>query len=100
MKNTYSIKWSSNALIELNSTYSYLKQNFTPKEIKKLSRKIESTLQLISRNLLIFPSSQKYPAIRRAVIMKYNTLYYKVNIETIEIISFYANRKDQSTLDS
>lgn len=100
MKSTYSIKWSSNALIELNTTYSYLKLNFTPKEIKKLSLKLESTLQLISTNPLIYPSSQKYPEIRRAVIMKYNTLYYKVNSETIEIISFYSNRKNPSTLDT
>lgn len=100
MKITNSIKWSSNALIELNSTYSYLKQNFTPKEINKLSIKIESTLQLISRNPLIFPSSQKYPEIRRAVIMKYNTLYYKVNLETIQIISFYPNRKSRSNVNN
>lgn len=100
MKSTYNIKWTTNALFELNTTYSYLRQNFTPKEIKKLSIKIESTLKLISKNPLIFPSSQKYPEIRRAVIMKYNTLYYKVNIETIEIISFYPNRKSQSKLDN
>lgn len=85
MKNGYKILWTENALNELAKTIEYLEENFTDKEIKKLTQKIESTTALLSKNPTIFPKSE-FKDIHRVVILKHNTLYYRIKGETVEIL--------------
>ncbi|MBX2953791.1 MAG: type II toxin-antitoxin system RelE/ParE family toxin [Leadbetterella sp.] len=92
MKNGYKIKWTPHALTELQSTIEYLEQNFTQKEIIRLVQKIESITKLIARYPNLFPKSNK-ANMHRAVILKYNNLYYRVKNEHIEILSFFSNRQ-------
>ncbi len=94
MKSGYKIDWTNNALSELKETYQYLEENWTEKELKNLSHAIEKTLKLISHNPNLYPLSDKQN-IRRAVIKKLNTLYYRITTdERIEILSFFSNRKN------
>ena len=51
------IYWTNNALAELAATITYLKENFSDKELRKLAFKIESTIQLISINPNVFLKS-------------------------------------------
>jgi plasmid stabilization system protein ParE len=92
MENGYKILWTNNALAELTDTFVYLKENFTEKELKILSKEIEHILILVSRNPHIFPISES-KKIRRAIIRKYNTMYYRENGNTVEILSFFSNRQ-------
>ena len=94
MKSGYNIKWTDNALEELKITFEYLEDNWTEKEISKLSAEIEKTIQLISNNPMVFAKSD-FKEIRRAVVLKLNSIYYlEKDNNRIEIISFFANRKD------
>ncbi|MDR2205294.1 MAG: type II toxin-antitoxin system RelE/ParE family toxin [Flavobacteriaceae bacterium] len=93
MRSGYKIVWTDFALEELRQTIEYLENNFSDKEIKKLAEKIESTLQIISENLDIFPKSES-TKIHKAVILKYNTLYYRCISGSIEILSFFSNRQN------
>lgn len=92
MKNGYEIFWTTNALNELEKTISYLAENFTEKEIRKLAIKIELIIALISQQPTIFPKSD-FNNIYKAVVLKYNTLYYRINKDKIEILSFFSNRQ-------
>ena len=92
MKSGYNILWTSNALTEIEKTIEYLDENFSGKEIKKLGEKIEEITNLISQNPLIFPKSETQN-IHKVVLLKYNTMYYRVNDENIEILSFFSNRQ-------
>ncbi len=92
MENGYKILWTDHALSELSEVYRYLEFNFSDKELKRLSIEIEKTIRLISINPTLFPLS-KSKSIRKAVVMKYNTLYYRQNDSDIEILSFFNNRK-------
>lgn len=49
MKSGYKILWTDHELIELEKTIKYLEDNFSGKEIEKLSQKIESIVSLISK---------------------------------------------------
>jgi plasmid stabilization system protein ParE len=93
MEDGYKILWTDHALSELSEVYQYLELNFTDRELKRLSIEIEKTIRLISINPTLFPFS-KSKSIRRAVIMKYNTLHYRENGNIIEILSFFNNRKN------
>lgn len=93
MKSGYEIVWSDQALKELEETIEYLEQNFTNKELRRLSVEIERNLNIISENPLIFSRTEKLD-IRKVVIAKFNTLYYKIENEKIEIISLFSNRQN------
>lgn len=97
MKSGYSIFWTENALNELSDTINYLENNFTEKELKKLTKQIENTIELISRNPTIFPKSE-FKDIHKVVILKFNTLYYRTTDEQIQILSFFSNRQSFSKM--
>jgi len=94
MKNGYKILWTDFALKELENTIEYLEENWTEKELRNLAVKLEETLNLISRNPNLFQVSDVKKEIRRAVVLTYNTLYYRILNNDVEIISFFSNRQN------
>ena len=93
MKSGYKILWTENAVEELERTYEYLERNFTRKELERLAQKIENTVSLISQNPHLFSKSEKKD-IHRVLILKFNTMYYRVKDDNIEILSFFSNRQN------
>ncbi len=94
MASGYRILWTDFALNELEATIEYLLENWTEKELKSFALKIEETLELITMNPNLFQSSDFKKDIRRVVIAKYNTMYYRTIGDSIEIISFFSNRQN------
>ncbi len=98
MESGYKILWTNHALNELKKTYEYLEENFADKELRKLSSEIDKTLNLICTNPNIFPKSE-YNGVRRVVIKKFSTLYYREKNNQIEILSFFSNRQNPTKRD-
>ncbi len=115
MKNGYKILWTDNALEELQETYSYLELNWTALEelqetysylelnwtgrvLKRLSMELDRALNLISKNPKVFQISE-YKNIRKIVLLRFNTLYYRVDEanKTVEILSFFSNRQSMDS---
>lgn len=92
MKSGYNISWTPNALNELEETIKYLQKNFSDKEITKFARKIESFSEIISQNPYIFPMSE-HTNIHKAIILTFNTAYYRIKDNNVEILSFFSNRQ-------
>lgn len=93
MKSGYRIFWTEHASSELDQTIQYLQTEFSAKEISKFLIKLEETLELISINPKIFPISDK-KGIRKAILLKYNSIYYREINNTVEILSFFSNRQN------
>ncbi|RZJ99637.1 MAG: type II toxin-antitoxin system RelE/ParE family toxin [Flavobacterium sp.] len=93
MANGYKIFWTDFALSELEKTIEYLEENWTERELRNLALEIEETLSLLSHNPGLFQASDIKKEIRRVVIAKHNTLYYRVKNNSIEILSFFSNRQ-------
>lgn len=93
MENGYKIVWTDFALEELAETFSYLETKFSDKEMKKLTQEIERILSLISQNPKLFPLSDK-KKIRKVVVLKFNSLYYRTVKTEIQILSFFSNRQN------
>lgn len=98
MESGYKIFWTDNALQELKETYDYLETNFTIKELQKLSREIDNVTYLISLNPKLFQESDLKKNVRKAVILKYNSMYYRIKNNTIEILSFFSNRQNSDKI--
>ena len=98
MKSGYKIFWTDHALSELKNTIEYLEDNWTEKELKNFFRELDHIIELISRNPKLFPESISKKDIRKAVVTRFNSLYYRVNNNSIEILSFFSNRQDPSKI--
>ena len=77
---------------ELSETVEYLEREFSQKEIDNLGDEIERITSIISQHPNIFPNSDRLKT-RKAVILKFNTLYYRIMNDKIEIVSFFSNRQ-------
>lgn len=93
MKSGYNIRWTDHAIVELNQTIAYVEANFPEKALRKLAAELEKTLYLISQNPKLFPISDTIK-VRRVVVLKFNTLYYQEQGNSVVIISFFSNRQD------
>jgi len=99
MKSGYRIKWTDHAINELSEAFDYVMRNWTEKELVKLSFRIEETLELISKNPELFQKTPTIKDVRRAVVTKHNSIYYRINSEIIEILSFFSNRRNPKKLE-
>lgn len=101
MKSGYKVAWTDHALEELSETFQYLQLNFSEKEISRLANKIESVLRYISQYPKLYPESSQQRGVRRAVVAKFNTLYYRINTKKnqIEILSFFSNCEDPEMVE-
>ncbi|WP_298148825.1 type II toxin-antitoxin system RelE/ParE family toxin [Flavobacterium sp.] len=89
MKSGYKILWTDFALKELEQTFRYLEENWSETELRNLATNIEEKLVLIAQNPYLFQESEFKKGIRRVIILKYNTLYYRFSNEQVEIIAFF-----------
>ena len=91
MKSGYSVVWTGHAISELRKT---IEKHWTERELRIFSAKLDHTIELISKTPEIFPSSFEKKDIRRAVVEEHNNLYYRINENSIEIVSLFSNRKN------
>jgi len=94
MKSGYKILWTDHAITELKETLEYLENNWTERELRRFSAKLDHTIELISKSPEIFPTSFEKKNIRKAVVEKHNNLYYRINKNTIEVVSLFSNKKN------
>ena len=62
------INITTEAYFSLQNILEYVKNKFSVKRAMKLSEKIDSTLSIISEMPLLYPSTFKFPNIRRCLI--------------------------------
>ncbi|CAI8252085.1 MAG: Uncharacterised protein [Formosa sp. Hel1_33_131] len=94
MKSGYKIRWTDHAISELKETLDYLESNWTEKELREFSAKLEHTIELISKSPEIFPEFLDKKGVRKAVVETHNNLYYRLIGDSIEIVSLFSNRKN------
>jgi len=90
----YKILWSEEALSNLEEILDYLNERWTQKEIDKFKNKLNKQLEIISRFPTIFPVSNYNPNLRKAVLSKQTTIFYKIQDNIIYLAYLFDNRKD------
>jgi plasmid stabilization system protein ParE len=94
MASGFKIRWTTHALSELSDTIKYLQENWTEKELIQFANAVDNTVEIISRHPEIYPVSSNKRKIRRAVVDKNNTLYYRVVQNSIQILSVFGTKQD------
>lgn len=92
--------WSAKAKITFFNVLDYLDKNWTKKEIIQFNMRTEMVLRAIKRNPGIFPFSLKHKEIRKAIVDKNNSFFYKVDSynNKIYLLTFFDNRQNPDRL--
>jgi plasmid stabilization system protein ParE len=98
MTNTYKLIWSDEALTNLKSIIDYLENRWSVKEIKKFAQLLDKHLKLIEGNPYLFAKSDKSEVIRKSVLSRQTTIYYRIINYEIHIITLFDNRQNPNKL--
>lgn len=77
------VKWSTKALDSLDENISYLKKEWSKKEVKNFLDKVESNINQIKNNPHIGTVFEKFNFIRKYPITKQITLFYEIDKDVI-----------------
>lgn len=86
--------WSTNALENAAEIKQYLYKNFGNKEVQSFYEFLRSFEEAIAIFPHLFPSTNKKAGIRRAVLIKELSAFYRESNSNIEIIALFDNRCD------
>jgi len=94
------VVWSARAKITYFDILDYLENNWTKKELIRFNQRTEIILKAITKNPGIFPVSSKHKKIRKAVIDKNNSCFYKIDSynKKIYLLTFFDNRRNPEKL--
>ena len=94
MKSTYKIIWSDEALSNLQGIIDYLESRWTNREIKKFAQLLDKQINLIEINPFLFAETDKSNGLRKSVLSRQTTIYYRVINNEIRIITLFDTRQN------
>ena len=89
---------SKTAEKKLDKLFDNLKENWSEKVKDEFIDKLDYNIGIISTQPEIFPESKKGKRLRRCVITKQTTLYYRFNSKRINIVTIFDTREDPKKL--
>ncbi len=105
---SYKVIWSPRAKDELQATYHFLESHWSQKHLKSLlqamSQAISDVIRNLQQNPKLYPVANvgvDYPlAIHKVNIQRFNSLYYAIDEENLQIniLSFFSNRQSPNKL--
>jgi plasmid stabilization system protein ParE len=93
-----SIVWSSMSEKDFESILDYLLANWDNKVANQFIQITDKLINQISINPKQFPIIHKNRKIRKCIITKYNTLFYRDRKECIDILRIYDTRQSPRKL--
>jgi len=88
------IIWSPLSESDFNSILEYLQNNWGEKVLHGFIELIDETLAQISNHPKQFPLIQKKKKVRKCILTKHNTLYYRERKDCVDILRIFDNRQD------
>jgi plasmid stabilization system protein ParE len=90
---------SKTAEKKLDKLFDYLIQKW-PVTVKiEFVEKLDSSIGIIKNQPEIFPESKKGKGLRKCVITKQTTLYYRFNSKRINVVTIFDTRQNPNKLD-
>ena len=90
---------SKTAEKKLNKLFEYLVKEWSVKVKTQFVEKLDSAIRIIKNQPEIFPESKKGNGLRKCVITKQTTLYYRFNSKRIDIVTVFDTRQNPEKLD-
>jgi plasmid stabilization system protein ParE len=90
----YNVFLSERARLDIEETANYLSENWSEKVKMDFLVRVTENIQRIAEMPYLFRSSPKGNFIRECVLDKHHILYYRINDDTIEIITIRSSREN------
>ena len=71
---------------------------FSEKDVKIFIKKFNKQIEIIRENPESFPLSNKSHLVRRSIVAKLASIYYRIDGNKIKLVSIYDNRKNPDNL--
>lgn len=91
---SYPVTWSDEAKKNKDDIHRYLAEAWSEKEIRQFYRVLDQRISLIARHPKMSPKTEKRQDVRRSVLTKQISLYYKFDGRQVEILFLFDNRQD------
>jgi len=91
---------SKTAEKKLEKLFEYLLEKWSEKIKAEFIQKLENNIEIIRVQPEIFPESKKGKKLRRCVITKQTTLYYRFNSKRINVVTIFDTRQNPNKLES
>ncbi len=85
---------------KLKKLFEYLAEKWSEKIKIEFIQKLDHNIEIIRNQPEIFPESKKGKKLRRCVITKQTTLYYRFNSKRINVVTIFDTRQNPNKLDS
>ena len=95
-KKFLTVLWTNNALKNASSIRAYIEENFSEKEIERFFSLLSTFEEAVSIFPKLYPQTNKKAKIRRAVLSKVLSAFYRISGSKIEILAILDNRCDIS----
>jgi plasmid stabilization system protein ParE len=96
---TKEVIWSPDSENDIKAILDYLEKKWNNTIIVKFLNKVDDTINLILEDPQIFPVINEELQIRKSVITKQITLYYRELVDKIEIVRIFDTRQDPKKLE-
>lgn len=96
---TREIIWSPDAEKDFESILKYLQVRWSNQITRRFINKVDDNIDLILKDPKIFPLINEQYGIRKSVLTKQNTLYYREKNNKIEVVKLFDTRQDPKKLD-
>ena len=93
------VVWSPASEQDIDKILEYISSNWNSRLAKLFINKVEDCIHLITENPEIFPYINQSLRIRKCVITKQNSLFYRVTHDNIEIIRVFDTRQNPNKMD-
>jgi plasmid stabilization system protein ParE len=93
-----SIFWSPLATSDFEKVLDHLNEDWNKKVVLEFINKIEGLLFTISKQPKQYPLVNKKIKVRRCVVTKHNTLFYRENKDRIELLRIFDTRQNPTNL--
>jgi plasmid stabilization system protein ParE len=93
------IRLSKRASRKLEKLLIFLEEDWSIKVKKDFLFKLEVALKQIRKLPESFPESNKIPGLRKCVVTRQTTIFYKYSDTTIYIVSLFDNRQNPKSLN-
>ncbi len=90
--------WSPLSERDFNDILDYLLENWGSEVVTRFIDIVEDLIEQISLNPKQFPVIHKKLKVRKCVITKHNTLYYRDRRDYVDILRIFDNRQDPHKL--
>ena len=82
----------------LADIFEYLEHRWTEREIRNFARLLDKQVNLIQSNPEIFPSTKISSRLRKSVLSKQTSIYYRVDNDEVRIVTLFDNRQTPNKL--